>query len=138
MICSNCGTDISEQEAVFCYNCGVRLPSRDTPAREGNGEGDKPTTVRYSRSGRPRNEEHVPSHLVWAILSTIFCCLPTGIVSIVYAAQVSGALVNGDIARARRLSDQAKTWAWVSFGLGIGIMAVFVIFPILGMLSTAY
>ena len=31
-----------------------------------------------------------PNNLVWAILSTLFCCLPLGIVSIVYAAQVNG------------------------------------------------
>ena len=29
--------------------------------------------------------EQVPSNLVWAILSTLCCCLPLGIVSIVYA-----------------------------------------------------
>ena len=32
----------------------------------------------------------VPNNLVWAILTTLFCCLPAGIVSIVYAAQVNG------------------------------------------------
>ena len=30
-----------------------------------------------------------PNHLVWAILSTLFCCLPLGIASIVFAAQVN-------------------------------------------------
>ena len=39
----------------------------------------------------------VPNNLVWAILSTLFCCLPAGIVSIVYAAQVNGKLAAGDI-----------------------------------------
>ena len=32
----------------------------------------------------------VPNHLVWAILATLFCCLPTGIVSIIHAAKVNG------------------------------------------------
>ncbi len=62
---------------------------------------------------------HVPNHLVWAILVTIFCCLPFGIVSIVYAAQVNGKLLAGDVAAARDSSEKAKTWAWVSFGVGI-------------------
>lgn len=31
---------------------------------------------------------YIPNHLVWAILTTLFCCLPLGVVSIVYASQV--------------------------------------------------
>ncbi|MBK0028244.1 CD225/dispanin family protein [Stenotrophomonas sp. S48] len=53
----------------------------------------------------------VPNNLVWAILSTLFCCLPAGIVSIVYAAQVNGKLAAGDIAGARESSEKAKKWA---------------------------
>ena len=34
--------------------------------------------------------EYVPNNLVWAILTTLFCCLPLGIVSIVHAAKVDG------------------------------------------------
>ena len=30
------------------------------------------------------------SYLVWAILSTVCCCLPFGVVSIVYASKVDG------------------------------------------------
>src|SRR5690606_19726812 len=61
----------------------------------------------------------VPNHLVWAILATICCCLPTGIVSIIYAAQVDGKVQAGDLAGARQSSDNAKLWAWISFGLGL-------------------
>src|SRR5438128_1439779 len=32
---------------------------------------------------------HVPNYLVQSILCTLFCCLPFGIVAIVYAAQVN-------------------------------------------------
>ena len=37
----------------------------------------------------------VPNYLVFAILATVFCCLPTGIPAIVYAAQVNGKLQAG-------------------------------------------
>ena len=53
------------------------------------------------------SHEYVPNHLVWAILSTLFCCLPLGIVSIVYASQVDGKRAAGDIAGARLASDKA-------------------------------
>ncbi len=72
---------------------------------------------------------HVPNYLVHAILVTIFCCLPAGVVSIVFAAQVNGKLAAGDLAGARQDSARAKTWAWVSFGVGlaVGLMGIIVI-----------
>ncbi|MBA4608706.1 CD225/dispanin family protein [Aeromicrobium sp. Marseille-Q0843] len=52
-----------------------------------------------------------PNNLVWAILTTIFCCLPLGVVSIVYAAQVNGKFAAGDLAGAQESSRKAKQWA---------------------------
>jgi len=52
-----------------------------------------------------------PSNLVWGILTTILCCLPLGIVSIVYAAQVNGKWFSGDTDGAYRASAQARQWA---------------------------
>ena len=67
----------------------------------------------------------VPNYLVQAILVTIFCCLPFGIVSIVYAAQVNGKIARGDVREAMRLSEKAKLWVWVAFGTGIAIYGIF-------------
>ena len=61
---------------------------------------------------------------------TIFCCLPFGIVSIVYAAQVNGLVTVGDIDSARKASKSAKTWAWVSFGIGLAIYGGVAIFGV--------
>ena len=57
---------------------------------------------------------YVPNHLVWAILSTLFCCLPLGIVSIVFAAQVDGKRAAGDLAGAQEASRKALNWAIAS------------------------
>jgi hypothetical protein len=62
----------------------------------------------------------VPNYLVFAILTTVFCCLPTGIPAIIYAAQVNGKLLAGDYAGAQAASNNAKIWCWVSFGVGLG------------------
>jgi hypothetical protein len=68
----------------------------------------------------------VPNNLVWAILTTLFCCLPAGIVSIVYAAQVNGKLAAGDIAGARESSDNAKKWAmWSAIIAVVGMVLYF-------------
>ena len=63
--------------------------------------------------------EQVPSNLVWAILSTLCCCLPLGIVSIVYASKVEGYVFAGDIETAKENSKKAAMWAWISFGVSI-------------------
>jgi hypothetical protein len=60
-----------------------------------------------------------PNYLAWSIVTTIFCCLPFGIVSIVYAAQVNSKWQTGDYEGARLASKNAKTWAWVAFAAGI-------------------
>ena len=77
----------------------------------------------------------IPNHLVWAILSTILCCLPLGIplgiVSIVYAAQVNTYIFRGDIPRALRSSRLARNWAiatvavsvvvWIICGIAVAV-----------------
>lgn len=56
-----------------------------------------------------------------AILVTICCCQPCGIVAIVYASQVSSMLNGGNIAGAQRASKNALIWALV--GLVFGLLA---------------
>ena len=60
-----------------------------------------------------------PNYLVWAILSTLFCCLPLGIVSIVFAAQVNSKFAAGDLAGAQDSSAKAKQFAIWSAIVGV-------------------
>jgi hypothetical protein len=61
----------------------------------------------------------VPNYLVHSILATLFCCLPTGIVGIVFASQVNTKLTQGDLAGAKKASDNAKLWCFISLGGGV-------------------
>jgi Interferon-induced transmembrane protein len=70
----------------------------------------------------------VSSNLVWAILSTLFCCLPLGIVSIVFAAQVNTKLAAGDVAGARESADKAKKWAIYSVIAWVVLVVLYLIF----------
>ena len=84
--------------------------------------GSTPSAGRFepepaSGVGGPAPPAHIPNYLVQAILVTVFCCLPFGIVSIVYAAQVNTKLDAGDVAGAMQASSNAKTWMWVAFGV---------------------
>jgi hypothetical protein len=73
-----------------------------------------------------------PNYLVWAILTTIFCCLPFGIVSIVFAAQVNSKWQAGDYDGALNASKNAKIWSWVSFGVAIIGFLVYMVLIALG------
>lgn len=74
---------------------------------------------------------NIPNYLVFAILTTIFCCLPAGVVSIVYAAQVNGKIQAGDIAGAMAASKNAKLWAMISAGVGFAVIALYIIFIVI-------
>lgn len=72
-----------------------------------------------------------PNYLVWSILTTLFCCLPLGIVSIVFAAQVNSKWAMGDGAGAVESSNKAKQWAiWSAAAAAIGALlwVIFVVF----------
>lgn len=76
-----------------------------------------------------------PNYLVFAILTTIFCCQILGIVSIVFAAQVNSKWNTGDIQGALDASKNAKMWAWIAFGSGLFIAVAFSILAALGVLA---
>lgn len=50
------------------------------------------------------------NYLAWAIVSTILCCLPFGIVSIVYAAKVDSLWITGQHEESIAASKKAKAW----------------------------
>jgi hypothetical protein len=64
------------------------------------------------------------SNLVWAILVTVLCCLPLGIVSIVKATQVSGLWGQGRYADAQKASQDARKFAiWGAIaGVVVGVI----------------
>ena len=71
------------------------------------------TDNRYTNVQRPNDL------LVWSILSTIFCCIVTGIVAIVYSSKVNTLWAAGDRAGAQDAARKAKTWNLVGLGLGL-------------------
>jgi hypothetical protein len=61
---------------------------------------------------------------VWAILVTLFCFLPTGIVAIVFASQVNTKLAAGDVAGAVESSNKAKMWTIISAVVGLVVVVI--------------
>jgi hypothetical protein len=50
---------------------------------------------------------------------TLFCCLPFGIVSIVFAAQVNAKAAAGDVQGVLEALRKARVWTQVSFLCGL-------------------
>lgn len=70
---------------------------------------------------------NIPNYLWQSIAVTLCCCLPFGVVAIVYAAQVKSKAGVGDIAGAQEASNKAKMWCWIGFGIGIVINLIAVV-----------
>ena len=115
--CPTCGL-LNPASAHYCSGCGGVIG----PGFQG------------STGAGAAFPTQVPNYLVQAILVTVFCCLPFGIVSIVYAAQVNGKVAAGDYAGAFETSKKAKTWAWVSFGVGLAGVLIWIPFACIGAL----
>lgn len=72
----------------------------------------------------------VPNYLWQSIVVTVLCCLPFGVVSIVYATKVDALLAQGDIVGATAASKSAKTWViagLASWRLIVGIYMIFLL-----------
>jgi len=106
MYCSECGAQ-NDDSAYRCGQCGAVLP-------------------------RAPASYDVPTYLAQAILVTLLCCLPFGIVAIVYAAQVNGLLAGGQYEMALEKSRSARTWCWVAFLCGLVPLVVWLLVVGLG------
>ncbi|MDP9398530.1 MAG: CD225/dispanin family protein [Actinomycetota bacterium] len=69
---------------------------------------------------------------MWAILSTVLCCLPLGIAAIVFASRVNGKWESGDVEGARDSSRKARTFAIASAASGVLLFAIAMLLGLLG------
>ncbi len=58
-------------------------------------------------------------YLVLSIISTICCCIPFGIVAIVFSAKINSAVTMGNMEEARKAAKTARIWIIAAFVLGI-------------------
>jgi len=80
---------------------------------------------------------HVSTNLVWGILTTLFCCLPLGIVSIVYASKVNDLLIAGHVDAARDAARKAGRWAIWSAVVGFVVLSMITIFIVFVQISSS-
>ena len=86
------------------------------PAQPGFGQPVQPSTGLPN----PAAGQTKPDSWLWlAICSTVLCCIPLGVVSIVFATQVDSKWAAGDFAGAEDASKKAKLWGIIAAGSGL-------------------
>lgn len=133
MNCPNCGNS-NLDTASLCANCGRALtnatPHSYTPPPP------PPSQTSYTPPrppgggsfGVPPPAQVIPNYLIQSIFVTVCCCLPLGVVAIVFAAQVNSKLAAGDVAGALEASSKAKLFCWIAFGLGLVVSVIWMVF----------
>ena len=102
--------------------------------------GYNPNAGYYSAPQQPGGNVPIyppSSNLVWAILSTVLCCLPLGVVSIVYASQVDSEWSRGNYQEAYRKSRLARNWAIASLCTGLVSSLIYAVCVFLGAFAEA-
>ena len=103
MFCPKCGTQ-NDDNAFKCVKC---------------------TSLLQTAAGTK-----IDNHLVLSILVTVLCCLPFGLVGVVYAAQVNGKAAAGDIGGAQESARKARLWSYLGLGIGLFVYAGYAIIAI--------
>jgi hypothetical protein len=98
---------------------GTRGPQQRSTPVAGNTQQARDLLGSVAAGTKPAN------NLVWAILATVLCCLPMGIVSIIYATKVDTLWNNGQHDEAIQAANKAKQWAIYSAAVGIIIAIIY-------------
>lgn len=105
-------------------------PPSDPNDPAGGGYGQQPGYGgQYGASGPTGSPPN--NYLVPAILTTLFCCLPLGIASIVFASQVNSKYSAGDVAGANEAAEKAKKFAIFAAIAGVVVAVLYVLFFVL-------
>lgn len=91
------------------------------------------STQSYASTFTPPPVKKPDNWLVWSILSTLFCCLPFGVVAIVYSAQVDSQWYRGEHERAINSARKAKNFTIASVICSIVVWIVYFILLAIGM-----
>lgn len=141
MQCKFCGADIPEEAAV-CSNCGApvqtpeenEMPEQEETAGEDETSGNEQMNggvysyqqdfeqnynQRYNQNYNQNDEQHKnpvnsTPYMIFAVFTTLMCCLPFGIAAVVYASRINSLQRMGDFAGAGKAAKKAKTFSIIS------------------------
>ena len=121
--CGNCGTQLNEG-TKFCPKCGKAIdiaPQQQVYRQMANAyQAPQQPPVRPS------------SYMVLSILTTLFCCLPTGIYAIIQSAKVDKLYMSGEYDEAVRVAGEAKKWSIIGIVLAAIVWIIYIIAIVTG------
>ena len=132
MFCSRCGVQV-KNDSRFCWNCGNALVSPEAPPRveepiptpqewrDAYSLFNYPYPFNYDYDYVADDESNgVPfrSYLIPNVLTTLFCCLPFGILGIFQSTLAIDRLHKGNFPEAWVRSRFARTLFWLGLILG--------------------
>lgn len=77
------------------------------------------------------------NYLAWAIISTLLCCWPIGIFSIIKSTKVNSLWQQGDYAGAQKASEDAKKFAIYAAVAGVIVGVIYLVVVLVFGLGTA-
>jgi hypothetical protein len=108
------------------------------PNQHRHGTGSGSSTYGTRSTGNQTSTQNIPAtgkpdnNLVMAIIVTVLCCLPLGVVAIIYASKVDSLWASGKYDEAKAMASKAKQWSIYSV---IGFVVVLILYVMLFGLS---
>lgn len=123
--CPMCGTVVAEEGKPDSQMPGAGETDQTQPAQvgqqsgDGNSYGYKYGTAGQSVCQSPQQPINGTLYLVLSVLSLLMCCLPLGIVSLIFSSKINSQQRNGDYDGARDSAGKAKLFLIISLVLGL-------------------
>ena len=73
--------------------------------------------------------------IILSIISTLCCCLPFGVVGIVFSAKINSAMLAGNLEEAQNNAKMARIWIIVSFAIGLLTWLIYMVLIVTGAVS---
>ena len=86
-------------------------------------------------NGMPQEPVNWVPYLILSIISTLCCCLPFGVVGIVFSAKINSAMLAGNLEEAQNNAKMARIWIIVSFAIGLLTWLIYMVMIVTGAVS---
>ena len=86
-------------------------------------------------NGMPHKPVNWVPYLILSIISTLCCCLPFGVVGIVFSAKINSAMLAGNLEEAQNNAKMARIWIIVSFAIGLLTWLIYMVLIVTGAVS---